>query len=174
MTFYVMNPAWWGDPLGRSRHVLDVREELLATQVNAFGGYTDAADKIAGFTRQALIAQPQYDEVAGWQEYIGAEIAVYEASPWRGVSVGGSSLGAALLLVMILLGIWQLIRRPDPVRWLVGCWAIAMLVLTLGLTPLEWQRYYLPVYPVIGLLAALGLNAVWQMAVSAVISRTRW
>ena len=165
-TFYVMNPAWWGDPLSRARHVLDLREELLAIQVSAFGGYADVADQIAGFTRQALIVQPQYYEVAGWQETIGAEIAAYEASPWHGISIGGSPLGAALLLVMILLGIWQMIRRPDRARWLIDCWAIAVVALTLGLTPLEWQRYYLPVYPVIGLLATLGLDAIWRTIVN--------
>jgi hypothetical protein len=146
--------------------VLDLREDLLAIQVSAFGGYADVADQIAGFARQTLIAQPQYYEVAGWQDYIGAEIAAYEASPWRGVSIGGSPLGAALLLVMIVLGIWQMIRRPDRARWLIGCWAIAVVALTLGLTPLEWQRYYLPVYPVIGLLAALGLDAIWRTVIN--------
>jgi hypothetical protein len=40
-----------------------------------------------------------------------------------------------------------------------------MLLSTLLLTPIEWQRYYLPIYPAIGLLLGLGLTRISQTLV---------
>lgn len=168
IVFILLNPAWWDDPIARVGTVLHLREELLAGQTAAFGGYVDFADKFAGFLRQSFLVLPQYYEVSGWQNFIGDQIARYEASVWRGVSIGGSFLGAFILCVMIAIGVWALLRGRKTrlaARWLVGIWALAMLVLTLFLTPIEWQRYYLPIYPVIGLLLGLGLSRILQSIV---------
>jgi 4-amino-4-deoxy-L-arabinose transferase-like glycosyltransferase len=168
IVFLLLNPAWWDDPIGRAGTVLHLRESLLAGQTAAFGGYTDFADKVAGFLRQSFVVLPQYYEVSGWQNFIGDQIARYEASVWHGVSVGGSFLGALVLCVMIAVGVWALLRGRRTriaARWLFGVWAVAMLVTTLFLTPIEWQRYYLPIYPVIGLLLGLGISRVLQTIV---------
>jgi hypothetical protein len=165
ITFYTLNPAWWGDPVARAGTVLELRQDLLNIQTNVFGSYPTMIDALAGFARQTLIVLPQYYEIAGWESYIGDQIARYEASPWRGVSVGGSLWGAALLAVMIGFGVWALLRRRDipfSTRWLIGIWALMIALSTLLLTPIEWQRYYLPVYPAVGLLAGLGVHQLVQ------------
>ncbi len=170
--FLLLNPAWWDDPIGRAQKVLELREELLAGQTGVFGGYPDFSEKLAGFLRQALLVLPQYYEVNGWQNWIGDQISRYEASPWRGVSVGGSVLGALLLCVMMAAGFGSLIRERSiagSTRWIVGIWIITMVLTTLLLTPLEWQRYYLSVYPAIGLVAALGLHRVVQILKHGII-----
>jgi hypothetical protein len=41
-------------------------------------------------------------------------------------------------------------------------WLLAMVALTLFITPLEWQRYYLPVHPPILLLAGSGISALYM------------
>lgn len=184
--FFALNPAWWGDPAARAQTVLQLRQDLLAGQTAVFGGYAHFGDQLSGFLRQTLIVYPQYYEVSGWEVYLGEQIRHYEASVWRGVSIGGSVLGALVLCGIMAAGAWEwgkpiipqrlrdrLFARwmtPDeeavldfypPVtgaRWLMGVWVIMMVLTTLLLTPLEWQRYYLPVYPVIGLLAGLGVN----------------
>ncbi|MCB9453445.1 MAG: glycosyltransferase family 39 protein [Anaerolineaceae bacterium] len=164
--FLGLNPAWWDNPVSRAGDVLALRADLLHIQVDVFGGYADFGDRLAGFGRQSLIALPQYYEVAGWEGYIGDQITAYEASPWRGVSVGGSAVGAALFLAIIGSGLWVLLRAPlakRPVYWLVAGWALVMIITTLLLTPLEWQRYYLPVYPALGLLGAVGLVQIIRL-----------
>jgi 4-amino-4-deoxy-L-arabinose transferase-like glycosyltransferase len=161
--FLAVNPAWWDNPVERAGDVLALREDLLQIQVDVFGGYADLEERIAGFWRQAVIARPQYYEATGWDSYIGDQIATYEASPWHGVSVGGSAVGAALFLIMIGVGLWALLRAPggkQPVLWLAVWWALILVVTTLLLTPLEWQRYYLPVYPALGLIGAVGLTRI--------------
>jgi 4-amino-4-deoxy-L-arabinose transferase-like glycosyltransferase len=168
LVFLLLNPAWWGDPLGRAGTVLHLREDLLKGQTAVFGGYVDFPDKVAGFLRQSLLVLPQYYEVSGWENFIGDQIARYEASVWRGVSIGGTILGAALLCVIIGVGVWALVRGRKTrlaARWLVGVWTMVMLLSTLLLTPIEWQRYYLPIYPAIGLLLGLGLTRISQTVV---------
>lgn len=159
--FLALNPAWWGSPLVMPRVVLNLRAELLDIQINAFGGYGGFSDMLGGFFRQVFISLPQYYEVAGWENFIGDQIARYEASPWRGVSVGGSAVGGFALAVMMVFGTWALWRgrqKAGTVRLVVGAWTVSVVAATLLLTPLEWQRYYLPVYPAVGLLAALGVD----------------
>jgi 4-amino-4-deoxy-L-arabinose transferase-like glycosyltransferase len=162
LTFLALNPAWWDSPLARPALVLKMRNDLLATQTQVFGQYGSFADQLAGFGQQALVALPQYYEAPGWAAPLSEQIDAYEASPWHGVSIGGSVLGAFVLLIALMVGMWALMRRSIPirVRTLVGAWALAALLTTLLLTPLEWGRYYLPVYSAVGLLLGLGLNTM--------------
>jgi 4-amino-4-deoxy-L-arabinose transferase-like glycosyltransferase len=165
ITFLLLNPAWWSNPIERAGTVLELREDLLAGQTAAFGGYANFGEQVVGFLRQSFVALPQYFEVAGWENFIGDQIARYETSVWRGVSIGGSVLGAIMLCIIIGIGAWALIRGRKTrlaARWLVGVWALAMLASTLLLTPIEWGRYYLPIYPAVGLLAAMGLSRIGQ------------
>lgn len=171
-TFFSLNPAWWGDPAERAQTVLELRQSLLAGQTAAFGGYANFGDQLAGFLRQSFVVTPQYYEIASWQGYIGEQISRYEASVWRGVSIGGSVVGALIVCGIMAAGVWALVRpNPDQqsggkpvggIRWLIGLWGLVTLVTTLVLTPLEWQRYYLPVYPIIGLVVALGVDLLIQ------------
>lgn len=159
--FFALNPVWWGaNPLEHGLLILRLRNDLLAGQTSVYGGYSGPLDQLAGFGRQALLALPQYYEDPRFASWIADPIARYEASPWRGVSIGGSLPGALVLLALAAYGGWRLLREralPLTDRWLVAVWAAAMIVTTWLLTPLEWQRYYLPVLPVLALLAAYGL-----------------
>lgn len=165
-TFLALNPAWWGDPLARAQTVLDLREALLAGQTAAFGGYVDFSDQLAGFAQQVFVGLPQYYEVTGWDTFIADQIVRYEASPWRGVSLGGSPLGGGVFAVLILLGLLFFVRdlrggdSRSAARWVVALWFAVSALSALFLTPLEWQRYYLPVLPSAGLLAACGVSGI--------------
>jgi len=182
--FLALNPAWWGDPVARAQTVLQLRQDLLAGQTAVFGGYSNFADQLGGFFRQSLVVYPQYYEVSGWEGYIADQISRYESSVWRGVSMGGSVIGALFVCGIMAVGTWEMVSPLIPLRlrkrwivdddepitnahppitgarWLVGLWALVMVLTTMFLTPLEWQRYYLPVYPAIGLVAALGVDVL--------------
>lgn len=163
LVFYILNPAWWSDPVGRAGLVLALRTDLLNGQAAAFGGYPDFGAQAMGFLRQVFVVPPQYYEVSNWQAFIGEQIAVYEASPWRGLSMGGSVPGALLFVLFIVIGVITVIRSQKisgGERWLPGIYGLTMLLTTLLLTPLEWQRYYLPAYPAAGLFAAAGLTSL--------------
>lgn len=160
LTFYVLNPAWWGDPLSRVGDVLRLRQDLLGGQTATFGGYADISSALAGFWRQVFVTPPQYFEVVGWDVYLADQIATYEDSLWRGLPVG-----ALILVPLVVIGVVDLLRRTErSLRWLIGGWSLVMLASVLLLTPIEWQRYYLPAYPPVLLLAALGVAGIFKWA----------
>jgi 4-amino-4-deoxy-L-arabinose transferase-like glycosyltransferase len=160
--FYALNPGWWGaDIPNLVSTILEWRQDLLQGQTELLNGYMDRLSQAQGFAQQVFQVQPQYFEVWYWSEFIPIteQIARYEASPWAGISIGGSDAGGALVALLMCVGIFALLRDPDltlEMRLVFGVWGAMMVVLTLLLTPVEWQRYYLPIFPFIGLLAAYG------------------
>ncbi len=164
LIFYALNPVWWGaSPLYQIALILRLRTDLLNGQTATFGGYASRIDQLAGFLRQTFVVQPQYFEASGWGEHLAGPIAAYEASPWHGLALGGSLIGALVMAALTLTGIAAFFRHRTllfSTRWLIGLWALVAVLTTWALTPVEWQRYYLPVFPVVGLFAAFGLVTV--------------
>lgn len=160
LVFYLVNPVWWGNPIERAEQVFEARKGILDGQVAAFGGYDNIVDQLGGFARQVVKGAPQYYEADTWAGYIADQIDRYEASPWRGFSLGESIPGGLVLSLVTLVGLWSLSNgknKPTPAQWIVGVWALVIFLSSAILTPLEWQRYYLMTYPLVGLLAGAGL-----------------
>lgn len=153
--FYILNPAWWGDPLARAAEVLTLRQDLLTGQVSAFGGYANIGEALTGFVRQAGLPAPMYYEIDVWAGYIGDQIAAYENTIWTGIPLGTAS--GVILLLFGVIGAAALMRRGGVVGRVIVGWGAAALVSTALLTPLEWQRYYLPIYPVLAVWASCGM-----------------
>jgi 4-amino-4-deoxy-L-arabinose transferase-like glycosyltransferase len=162
--FVVMNPIWWSDPIGVARAVFAERTRLLSGQVDYFGGYPDLGAKLDGFVRYSLIGTPQYYEVEVWRDWIGEAIAGYDASIWRGVSFGESTLGLIALGIVLIIGMISLFRH-DPNRILIAIWAVISIAITIAITPLPWQRYYLPILPAIAVIFGLGIAAIVNLVI---------
>jgi 4-amino-4-deoxy-L-arabinose transferase-like glycosyltransferase len=158
--FYALNPAWWGDPLARIPLVLDLRANLLAGQTAAFGGYAGPVEAVGGFLRQTVIPAPQYFEVAGWDVPLAPQIAAYEASGLAGWTAQGP-FTVLLTAALLFAGAWALWRgRGLPAaRWIAAVWAVSAALAVLLFTPIDWQRYYLPLYP--PLLVVMGAGGGW-------------
>jgi 4-amino-4-deoxy-L-arabinose transferase-like glycosyltransferase len=165
LVFYALNPAWWGDPVTRAQQVLTMRTDFMVAQVSAFESYETFSEQITGFIMQVFIVPPMYSEtpvdnfVANQQRLI----ATYEQSLFNGVHPGMA--GAVITGVFALAGcvaLWRDTALHEAGRWLlimlVGCVGAFVLLLT----PLPWQRYYLPLYPVAGLLMAVGVCYLWD------------
>ena len=73
-----------------------------------------------------------------------------------------SELGRKLALTQAVSDIATAQQSTEirSVRIVIFVWAVAMLLTTAFLTPIEWQRYYLPAIPAVGLLAVLGMVEV--------------
>ena len=159
--FYLLNPAWWQGPLDSAAEVLRLRFDLLQEQVALYGGYDSPAERIAGFLERAFFDRRQYYEVAQWAGFdaIRAEISAYESSGFAGLAIDGK-LGGSVMLALTILGIVYLARAPQILskyRWLLLVWGSGIVMITLVLTPLPWQRYYLPALPFTQLAAACAL-----------------
>lgn len=160
LVFYVLNPAWWGDPLARLPEVLRLRADLLAGQTAAFGGYDGPLAALAGFLRQTFLPVPQYFEVAGWDAWLAPQIAAYEASGLAGLTVSAVTALVTLGLLAAGLGVLWRGRGSASARWIAFVWLLSAALTVLLFTPIEWQRYYLPLYP--PLILVLGTGGGWM------------
>lgn len=164
--FVALNPAWWGNPVQTAQAVLAERVALLEGQTQAFGGYPNRIAQFNGFFRQVFVGKPMYYEVASFREPLAGQIATYEADPFSGVLPAGV---AAVLFGAFVLGMWSLLVPhayppiQDGARWVVAMWGIFTLLFVWLATPLEWQRYYLPILPLVGLLASVGVGWVFRL-----------
>ncbi len=168
LTFFVLNPAYWSDPLAVARAVLVDRSALLARQIQSDpAAYSSPLQRIAGTLTEPLIGAPQYYEAPTWNGVIDDAIRAYEASPWGGWPpwVGVVVTFAAL----IGLGgvVFRAVRKADPAARVLVIWFGAELAGALAV-PIRWQRYYLPMLLPMLVLAAY---AVW-LVLMAGIART--
>lgn len=171
IVFYVLNPAWWEMPLESGQQALSLRSELLQVQAQAFDHYSTLSERISGFFNFVFIAQPQYYEDSRWATYtnISQQIHTYNQSIWSGASIVNSLLGGFVSLISTLFGVFHFARntsiRADH-RWVIMIWGVGICIVTFILTPLPWARYYLPVYPFVGLMTAYSVitlsNIFWK------------
>ncbi len=162
--FLALVAAWWDNPVGRAGEVLRLRENLLADQVTLFpqAAYADLPARFGGLIAQVTTADPAYYEVASWASPLDEAITAYEASPWSGIRYGrgvAGDVGGVIVLALALLGGIRLGRewRAWPVAPVIGAWALLTVLFILAAIPLAWQRYILPLLPVLILFAAGGL-----------------
>jgi len=174
LVFYLMNPVWWGDPISRVGHVIDARSQLLQEQTALYGRYVDRDDQLAGLLRQMFVADPQYYEVDGWNVYIGEQINRYEDTIWSGSQIGRSILGAFLLALITCIGFLSLVINANDgnaAAKVVAFWSVFAIVVVGIATPLEWQRYYLMLQPIVALTAGFGVVSMMKWG-SRILSTT--
>lgn len=156
----LLNPIWWSDPVTRASQVIEARSGLLDEQAALFGGYDSFSEQIDGFLRHTLSPRPQYFEVQVWVDYIGGQIREYERSFFVGPNVSEVPGFSILLIVFAVVGVVHLLRVRSSAAYVLICWAAVMVMTTTLLTPLDWQRYYLMMYPVLALFLGLGAGAI--------------
>lgn len=161
--FYALNPTWWSNPVARAKEVSDIRLDFMQAQQATFGGYESLTDRLNGFFWQTFGMQIMVAEtdIDNFIENLSAEIATYETSLFSGVINRGFIVVPLAFLGLSLIGgiaLWFDTHTHIELRFVVAVWVVAMIVLTLFLTPLEWQRYYLPAYPPVMLLSGLGVR----------------
>lgn len=161
--FVALSPALWNDPVARLQDLLAVRAELLNIQVNADPlAPTTLQQRIEGIITQPFLTPPAHFEVSSWTTFapVTAEVDRYMASPLSGIQFGpvvGTVLTALTGIGLALLFVPRL--RPNR-EWAASLGMLAWLTIacaSLLANPLPWQRYYLPLIPVVTLLAGMGL-----------------
>ena len=158
--FIALSPALWNNPQARLQDLLRVRGELIDIQVIADpDAPMPLAERIREIVTQPFMTPVAQFEVGGWSDFsvITAEIEHYMASPLSGVQFGNFIGG--LLTVLAIVGMVSVIRQG--LTWQIGLfvWLAATLAMLL-VNPLPWQRYYLPLIPIVTLLASLPINTL--------------
>lgn len=154
LIFLALDAAWWSDPLGMPERVLGARQALLTGQVSAFGGFGTTQARVTTLFRESLSAAPQYYEATqGWPEWIGDQIRQYESAALTGLS--GTWWSILLGILVVSGGVRLLMRWQDGSAFVVLVWSGLTLITVYVLTPLDWQRYYLPMAAPVALLGGM-------------------
>jgi hypothetical protein len=158
--FYLLNPSYWENPVTVARVVLDERVTLLDGQIDVFGGYAHFGEKLLGFYRQTFETKPMYAETNSFAAAMEVQGYNYEQTPYAGIhlpGVGLPLLAAFILGCGVLFGVLHLRDVEPGTRWVIGTYVILTTAFCLFAVPLEWQRYYLPMAPVVAAIAPLGI-----------------
>lgn len=173
---WIVNPVLWKNPLHAARAAINARRDLVSRQVSEISiqGLDSPVLRAAMLVANLTILPPAFAEVGNYlSETAGQEqayLAIFGHNLLRGWVGGGILLSLTLLgLVGIVSRIISsqssqvnLNRRNELLLLLTGLFQTVGLVVAV---PLPWQRYCLPLVPLICLLAALGLVELSQRLV---------
>ncbi|MBN1428708.1 MAG: glycosyltransferase family 39 protein [Anaerolineae bacterium] len=161
--FISLSPALWNNPIARSGDLMHTRQDLLKGQITAHSNTLLAPhQRLVGLATQPFLTLPQYFETRFWAEFdpITEQIDRYEASHLSGLRFG-ILLGIPLTILYCLgigVAFWTRVR-PYPSQALTTSLMVwlAMIIASVLVNPLPWQRYYLQVIPLASLLAGIGM-----------------
>ncbi len=165
--FLALTPLWWSNHLlEMPRITLDERQKILDEQVALFGGYDGWGERLEGLWRRSFGVEPQYYEADYWGDYAGVadEISDYESSHLAGIT---SPIMPMIRVSLIVAGLfamgfgWR--HGQKNIVGVLALWAIGICLISLVTTPLDWQRYYLPIQPPLSIVMGLGGAALLQM-----------
>jgi 4-amino-4-deoxy-L-arabinose transferase-like glycosyltransferase len=159
LIFVILSPALWNNPPARTGNLLEVRGDLLEMQVA--GQPTPLIDRIKGIITQPYIEDIQYYEVGFWGDSpeIRQEVQDYESSPLSGLPRG--ILIGAVTMLAACFGLFELlkVRRPLGIGLLI--W-LGLVIASLLVNPLPWQRYAMPLFPVTSLLVGISIAGLYH------------
>jgi 4-amino-4-deoxy-L-arabinose transferase-like glycosyltransferase len=168
---FLLYPVLWAEPVNALAAMWRARQELVAAQVAATSAVmpwailTAPGERAAAFLVHLYFSPLQFAEAANYLHQTATAEASYLATPFH--TLFRSMAGGALLLGLTILGIVQGIRRgrsPEAVgRRAVGVVLLATTVQALALilaVPLSFQRYVIPLVPLVCLWSGYGISAV--------------
>ncbi|MCC6189362.1 MAG: hypothetical protein IT318_10020 [Anaerolineales bacterium] len=179
---WALNPSLWSSPLSGLRAMAAARQTLQASQtaeIQAAG----ASLALATPPRRALAmlyhsywAPLAYWDIPNYAADTAAAEALYQQSwlnrGWRAPTAAGALPAGNLVLAISLLGLaaglYRLLRpstqtgHPERLALaLLAVWTLATIAGLFAVT-IAWQRYYLPLIPLLCLWAGYGLRALVQ------------
>jgi hypothetical protein len=172
--FALLTPFIWRHPIGGLVEMWQARQALQAQQAAAFNAAApglipnNPAGRLAALIAQLFLAPPQVAEAANYAGALGGSYRAYLAVPWHSLMRGMVAGGA--MLALALYGILPWFRRTPALgadqRRAIALLLAATLSQSLGLliaVQLPFQRYDLPLVPMVVLWQALGLAFLAEM-----------
>lgn len=159
-----LSPFLWRNPPARIRDTFRDMNTLVEEQRRGRESLDTAGERAGALIGQVFWTQRAYYEDDVWGEWVGDQITRYEASPlsgWRRPAWARVALGVAFLV-----GTVRLITQrpsdaaPDVTRRVVLLWLAVTAAVNLVIIPFDWQRYYLPLWPAVALVEAVGLVTI--------------
>ncbi len=164
LTWFVLNPGYWNNPIGGVIDSFKTRADLLEFQSNTPLRYNSVGERAGALITEPFLTPPQYYEAPGWDDVVKDQVLANEQSSLDGWDWGPlmQVVGVALSL-LAGIGLFALVYdafHRNLIAWTILIWALATALYSLAI-PFGWQRYYLPWILVVILFAATGLGRLF-------------
>lgn len=159
---FLLTPFIWSNPLSAVGTIFEERGSLVGGQIQAQNLADHVAmelpmstnDRLAAFIGQVFISPAQFEEAANYKANLADQVAAYQrvaAHNWmRGWAIGGLLLGLTLSgAIGAAIELRRLSGQPRRASFLMLLTTGAMTLALLIAVPFPFQRYYLPVLPLV-------------------------
>jgi hypothetical protein len=166
IVFGLLSPSLWCHPAAAVGAVLRERTTLVDAQLDELRAAGEvfvldtAAERLVALIDRVFIAAPVFWEIPNYAAQTEASEAAYIREPlanllrgpvWGSIMLALALLGAALGALLVFRRANSSALRRDLALALI--WLVGTGLALLALVPIAWQRYYLPLIPVL---------SVWQ------------
>lgn len=169
LTFFLLNPLLWSQPLGALQAMWQDRQSLIAAQTAAFESVSPGstlpslAERGLVLLAHAFFTPPAFADVANYAQATAPAEAAYLRIPGhlllRGWLGGGVMLGLTVWgLGLAAWRLWRRVGREGRALVLLSCATLSQVALLLIAIPLPFQRYSLPLIPLACLWAGYGVG----------------
>jgi hypothetical protein len=170
----VLNPLFWKEPIRTAKTAWDTRQDLLQRQVADANRLAPESvldtptERMAVLIVNLYLGKPMFAEVGNYSENTANTEQAYLANPANTLLRG--PIGAGLLLFLTLFGIsialFHLIQKKtleNRVLLIIMLATFAQAAALLWAIPLPWQRYSLPMIPLVCLWSAFGISQLIEI-----------
>jgi 4-amino-4-deoxy-L-arabinose transferase-like glycosyltransferase len=174
VTYFLLNPVLYQQPVRGARSMLSIRMALAANQARmteaiAPGTVTPTVpSRLSAAWRELYWNPAAFSEWPNYDGRIAQAVASYENEPIG--RVWNSRWTRWLFLLLSACGLASAVRaaiRDKPGRRSRGlqillAWFVLETSFVTTFVSVDWQRYFLPLFPPVCLLAGLGLSQLWR------------
>jgi hypothetical protein len=170
VVFIGLAPGYWNNPLYHFQEAAALRPATIHAQLGATGrAPLTPGERIRHIVTETYMQPVMHFEVATWGDYepITREITRYMNSPLSGFQAGGI-LGGALTLLAgsgLVGSAWRAARArsiEERAQFSAVVVWVGLTMLAVYPNPLPWQRYYLPLMPVVSLITAIAVAQIYE------------
>ena len=181
---YLLTPALWAQPFGGLAAMLQARQQLTTNMTGALSAVVPSqvnsslGDRLFAMLYHVYFAPPAFWDVPNYAEQTAAAEQAYLASPlqigWHTRSLSLNLAAGGALLALTLAGVGFGLHDRAARRWRAAqvlpaaerealivllVWSAATVVALLQIN-IAWQRYYLPLIPMVCLWACYGATKI--------------
>lgn len=183
MICWLLHPVLWLHPIAGLQEMLKARLEFTNSGIGLFQTIgsnqlmNTAGQKFNALLAQLLIAPPAYADVGNYIKNTAQSVLLYEANTLHNLL--RNFLGGGILMILSIFGFIISFIQFNGMLQVRKIILILFFALTLvqGITlvlmlPIAFQRYYLPLLPIISIWAGLGLNS-FLVQLNILFSKTK-
>jgi hypothetical protein len=170
-----LNPVYWNSPPKAIVAAVKERKSLLSRQVIDTGLQAPSqilntlSDRTIILLAQLYLIPPSTSEIGNYDKDLASEMYAYNQNPIH--SLFRNYFGGGILLSGTIIGLGLgagLIshrggnKKFNKTLFLAFLYTVFQVIVLIAFIPLPWQRYSIPLIPLICFWAALGFNWVYQ------------